>query len=581
MKKFVRVGIVIILVLSFVFVGCSQENHEEAGQKPSQESEAPDASKDEVADKKESSNVTEPGTFPIVKEKETISIMIPTVDTEHDINENLLTKEMEEKTNIQIEWNEVSSEFREKVNLMFASNEYVDMVITGAGTVNRMDKAMEAQLGTQGLILPLNDLIEEQSIWFKKALEEYSELEDFITTPDGNIYALPQIDDGLHMIFPQKMWINTTWLDNLGLDMPETTDEFYDVLKAFKEQDPNQNGEDDEIPLSTCKEGANVRLDGFLMNPFIYSPGKDRMWVRDGEVILSAIEPEYKEGLKYLNKLYSEGLIYPESFTQDQTTQVNLNEHGDTPVIGAFPSMHLGYACSLSASDKWHQYQPLLPLKDSSGERLAENDLYAKYTTGFAVITKGCENPEAAFRLLDYFFSEEGTYRTLLGREGKEWVKAGPEDKNYRGEPAKFKKLDVDTDDPEYQNINWGQSFPTYRSAEGFYLDQAYPENPYDPGVPPGTGQEALLLRKSYEHQKFAQKPENVLPPLYYSQEDAEEFARLKTTINDYIEESVVKFITGDVNIDEGWDKYIQELKNIGLEDYLRIIQDAYDKSYK
>ncbi len=525
-------------------------------------------------------NLTEPGTFPIVKEQESVSILIPRwVASEELVTDNEQVKELEELTNIKVEWREVSTNFREKVNLMFASNDYSDMIVTGAGTTNRMDKSTEAQLGNQGVIIPLNDLIETQSVWFKQVLANHSELEPFITTPDGNIFALPQIDDGPQMQYAQKMWLNTQWLENLGMKVPETTEDFYRVLKAFKERDPNGNGKADELPLTTCKAGSNVELDGFLMNPFIYTPSKDKMWIRDGKVVLSSVEPEYKEGLKYLNRLYREGLIYLESFTMDNKTQINLNESGDAPIIGAFPAMRPGYANNLTASTRWHQYTPIDPLIGPSGQRVTENKLYAKYTTGFACITKDCENPETAFRLLDYFFSEAGTIRSLLGREGKDYVLATNGEKGYNGTPAKYVPLNTDSSLPEFKNIMMPQVFPTYR-PNGFYASIAYPQDPYDPNVAPLAGRMTLLLRSSTQQGKFGQKTENVLPELYYSQSDIEELSRLKTTIYDYMSESIVRFISGTTDIESGWNEYLDQLKSIGLEDYLEIIQRAYDQSY-
>ena len=147
--------------------------------------------------------------------------------------------------------------FKEKMNLMFASGDLTDIVTTGAGGTDRMDKATEALLGSQGLIIPLNEYIDSVSIGYSEAFKQLPGLREFITTPDGNIYSLPNVDGSLHIQFNNKLWLNTVWLDNLGLEKPTTTEELYQVLKAFKEQDANGNGDpNDEIPLSTCKSGS-------------------------------------------------------------------------------------------------------------------------------------------------------------------------------------------------------------------------------------------------------------------------------------------------------------------------------------
>lgn len=562
----------VLICLVIAFSGCgnvTSGNQSEGQQNAKATGEAQPA---------EESNLTEPGTFPIVKGKVDLTILASvSSDPNFTIEENAFTKELEEKTNIHIIWQKVTGDtVREKINLTFASGDYIDMFCTGVGVANRIDKSMEAQFGAQGLIVPLNDLIDKQSVWFKKVLEEQDGLEEYITTPDGHIYSLPNIADGYHNIYPQKMWFNKTWLDNLGLEMPKTTEEFYQVLKAFKENDANGNGDaTDEIPLSSVIAGSNVELTGFLMNPFIYSP-VTRMWIRDGEVVLSPMEPEYKEGLKYLNKLYEEELITPDAFTQDRNTQININENGDDPIIGAYPALRVGYGCNLKASDKWHQYVSLSPLEGPSGDKTAVTYPYDKFQTGMVCISTASKYPEEAFRLVDYMYSEEATLRSLIGREGKEWTAAGPDDFGLDGRPAKIKRLNVDTEDPEYKNKTWGQLFPSYRPKE-FEFSQAFPQDPYDPEVDPMTGRIRLFYLATLEHEKVAPPVENVLSDMYYSEADIEELALLKTTIDDYITDFVTRAIVGSVDIDSEWDAYLNELKALGVDRYLEIVQSTYD----
>lgn len=303
---------------------------------------------------------------------------------------------------------------------MFASGEMPDIILTGVSSGNRYDKATEQALGEQGLVLSLNDYLDTVSVGYKQAFEEIDGLKEYITTPDGNIYSLPNIDGSLHVQYNMKLWINTQWLDNLGLDMPTTTEEFYEVMKAFKEKDANGNGDpNDEIPLSTVTSGAGTQLDGFLMNPFQLTSETNKLYVDNGKVTFAPAQEGYKEGLKYLNQLYAEGLLNPESFTQDKNNQVNVNEAGDECVIGAFLAQRPGYACDLSTepySKKWEQYQSLAPLAGPDGQCVASWNPYVMFQSGMTFISSSCTNPEAAFRLLDYISTQ--TYRSSLGIEG-------------------------------------------------------------------------------------------------------------------------------------------------------------------
>lgn len=518
------------------------------------------------------------GTYPIVNEKITLTILAPS-DGEYDRNENLFTKELEEKMNIDIEFSVAQAGgFKEKMNLMFASGDLTDIVTTGAGGTDRMDKATEALLGSQGLIIPLNEYIDSVSIGYSEAFKQLPGLREFITTPDGNIYSLPNVDGSLHIQFNNKLWLNTVWLDNLGLEKPTTTEELYQVLKAFKEQDANGNGDpNDEIPLSTCKSGTGVELDGFLMNPFILSPQKEKMWVDNGKVVYSPIEEEYRTGLAYLNKLYEEGLIYPESFTQDKNAQVNINESGEDTVIGAFLAQRPGYANDLSTlpnSKKWEQYESLAPIKGPDGVARAAWNPYAQYQTGIASITSQCEYPEAAFRLIDYIATPEGTLRTAEGVEGNGWRKATADEKGLDGRPATFAQIS----EGKTQNSGWGQLCGLVRTPD-FVLSYAYAQDPYAEDVIPLIGRQILLYYGSLEHQEVAQSFESILPELYYSQEQIEELSLLKTTIADYVNSSIVQFVTGDMDVEKDWDSYIKQMNNLGVERYLEIVQSAYDVS--
>ena len=363
----------------------------------------------------------EPGQLPIVNEPVTLTVFAP-ANPDGSWEDNEMVKELEETTGIHLEWQTcaASDNVQEKLSTMFASGDLPDIILTGVGSSNRYDKATEQALGEQGLILPLNDYLDTVSVGYKQALDEIEGMRDYITTPNGNIYSLPNVDGSLHVQYNMKLWINTQWLDNLGLEMPTTTEEFYQVMKAFKEQDANGNGDlNDEIPLSTVTSGAGTQIDGFLMNPFQLTSETNKLYLDNGKVTFAPVQEGYKEGLKYLKQLYSEGLLNPESFTQDKNNQVNINEAGDECVIGAFLAQRPGYACDLKTepySDKWKQYQSLAPLTGPDGQCVASWNPYVMFQTGMTFISSSCSNPEAAFRLLDYI--ETQTYRAILGKEG-------------------------------------------------------------------------------------------------------------------------------------------------------------------
>lgn len=577
-KKKMLILLMSCIMTAGVLGGCGADNAKE-GSSSAAASATTATIEGSSAEGTENSMFNEPGMLPIVKEPITLTVFAP-ANTEGSWEDNAQVKELEEATGIHLEWQTCASSdnVQEKLSTMFASGEMPDIILTGVSSGNRYDKATEQALGEQGLVLSLNDYLDTVSVGYKQAFEEIDGLKEYITTPDGNIYSLPNIDGSLHVQYNMKLWINTQWLDNLGLDMPTTTEEFYEVMKAFKEKDANGNGDpNDEIPLSTVTSGAGTQLDGFLMNPFQLTSETNKLYVDNGKVTFAPAQEGYKEGLKYLNQLYAEGLLNPESFTQDKNNQVNVNEAGDECVIGAFLAQRPGYACDLSTepySKKWEQYQSLAPLAGPDGQCVASWNPYVMFQSGMTFISSSCTNPEAAFRLLDYISTQ--TYRSSLGIEGVhyELLDAGTTELGLDGETkALYKRTNADT-----TNQSLGQLVALVRTPE-FLAAEATNPNPYAEDVKPLNGRQVVMYKASLEHQKVQQSLDSVMPDLYMSQADSSEMSLIKTNVMDTQKEYMVQFITGAKNIDSEWDSYLKALDNVGLARYLELLQKAYDES--
>ena len=524
-----------------------------------------------------------PGEYPIANEIVTIKILAPQ-DGEYSRSENLQTLELEEKLGIKIEWEIApSGSMADKLSTVFLREkaDQPDIIMTGVGAADRLSMIKEAELGAEGYILPLNEYLDNCSVGYAAAFENLPGLRDYITTPDGNIYSLPNVDGSLHVQYNMKLWINTTWLDNLGLEMPTTTDEFYDVLKAFKEQDANGNGDpDDEIPLSGVKSGAGTQIDGFLMAPFQLTPETSKLYVDDGTVTFAPVTDGYREGLKYLNTLYEEKLLNPESFTQDKNNQVSVNEAGDVCVIGCFLAQRPGYACDLSTypgnSKKWEQYQCLAPLTNSeTGQCIAAWSPYVMYQTGMTFITTASENPEAAFRLIDYLATQEGSIRSAYGIEGKQWRYAVEGEFGLDGEPSYITSIpNSDT------NVSWTQLAGLIRDTR-FTVWLTTNPDPYAEGVKPLDGRQVVLYKGSKLHEAVRQPLESVMPSLFFSADVSSRISKLNTDVTDIQKQLMVAFIKGDIDIndDAAWADYLAQLETAGLSEYLELYQEAYENS--
>lgn len=518
------------------------------------------------------SGLNELGTFPLSNEKQTFSIMIPQLGTE-DVTKCYVNDAYEDKTNVSIKWNVVPADsWNDKVSIVMASGDLPD-VIAGMDTYN-VTPTNELLYANQGLIIPLNDIIDKNSTNFKQLLADDPQIKKLISQNDGKIYSLPGIAVCYHCNFSQKMFINSTWLKNLGLDMPTTIDEYYNVLKAFKEKDANGNGDpNDEIPLIANADGWHTQLDGFLMNAFTYCDADTHMAVEDGKIIYTATTDKYREGVKFLNKLYNEGLLSPESFTNNQETNAKINvSGGDYAMFGSYPTAYQIYS---GDTDIWKQYDILPPLKGADGTATTPNyELTRDVIRGNMVITSAAKNPELIMRWIDYFYSDEGAmFRT--GREGIEWRKAEQGELGFDGEQADYAVLQTPEDDPYYGNIDFSQSVPLLYSQK--YREGAVAAEDFrDPDITNGT--EIQLFRGTKAYEAVARSIDQSIPTLNVNAEDANDYSRLQTEIKDYQDETLAKFITGslDINNDKDWNTYKTDLDNIGLKQYLDISNEAY-----
>ena len=577
MKQKKQFALLASAVMVLTSAGCSPESPTSGGTGGGYHSTSVSSSRKVEKPEARSDIYTPAGEFPIVTERISLTIFAP-ADGENSRDENMLTQELEEMANIDIVWQIASSgAFKEKMNLMFASGELADIVATGPSAEARISKEEEMNLGAQGLIIPLEDMVDDISTGYQEAFDRLPGLREYITTPEGHIYTLPNVDGSLHIQYNNKLWINTEWLKRLGLDMPANTEDLYNVLKAFQEQDANGNGDtEDEIPLSTCKNGTGVEIDGFLMNPFQLTP-ESKMYLDEGKVVFAPVTDGYRDGLAYIHKLYEEGLIFPEPFTQDREAQVKRNENGDAPVIGAFLAQRPGYACNLTTypdnSRRWEQYQSVPPLAGPDGTVQSAWNPYAMYQTGVFAITSACQYPEAAFRLADWLATEEGTLRSAEGPENVGWRYAEEGEPGLDGGQALIAQLDT-----KPENSGWGQLCGLIRTPE-LIAGYAVRQDPYGEDVPPLQGRNIVLYQASLEHQDVAQPFESVLPDLYYPENQIEELSMLKTTILDYAKESTEAFITGSKDLNREWRSYVRQMDSIGLPDYLKMIQDAYDSS--
>ena len=408
--------------------------------------------------------VSEAGKFPIVDEKVTLKVFMPKPRNASDLVNNDFTKWYEEYTNVHIEWIVPSGAAQQAFNTMIAGGDYPD-IIMGMG----LSREQVTSLETQGIVRDISKEIDEHGINIKKMFEEVPEAKEY-TTYDGKMYGVTNVNNSYSSIYSNAMWVFEPWLEKLGLDKPTTIDEFYEMLKAFKEKDPNGNGKADEIPLAARGvSNYSAGIEAYLMSAFIPTEGNVRYYVENDTVKHVATQPEYREGIKYIKKLYDEGLLYQDTFIVDRTQLTAIGE-SETPILGAAPGGYPGMFCNTSGTTPNYQnFTPILPLEGPKGVRATVPKRSA--TSGAdCIVTSACKYPEVAVKWCDYFYSVEGrrkmSYTGVVDYRGAKEGEFGLDGKQalWVIEPASAENI------AKYgsgtSNLAWGGSPTGYVSLE-------------------------------------------------------------------------------------------------------------------
>ncbi len=497
--------------------------------------------------------------MPIVKEKIKMTMMAPGLgQTEWD--DLASAKALEELTNIDFDYiTPPDTDFLTKLNLAFASDELPD-VIFGAG--GKLTNAQQADYGSQGRLIPLEDLIDEYAPNLKAILDKHPEFRKSITAPDGHIYSLPRLypEETSNPIYISPLWYNGEWLEKLGIkELPKTTDELYDLLVRFKNEDPNGNGKQDEIPLSDGNKLLIIRM--WLMPAFgMKAQGIEEV---DGTVRYAAASDNYKEYLEFLHKCYEEGLLDKEVFSQSPDQYQGNTETDKVGLFGAYASyMATGKNPEDALTDPLFQQLT----SDIQSTPLAPG--HPRVSTGVFAITNKCASPEAAMRWADYLYTDEGSNLMSQGPEGVWWEYA----ENSEGEKVRV----YVGDDKQKMEEDRGKVGMDY----GLVTPGVSVDNNQDP-VRANADDPATSIWTEFVGKETAKKiipyAEVPFPIVYMTKDEIDKVADNSTDISTYVEQMEAKFITGVESLDN-YDNYVKTLKSMGLDDFVKVYQGAYDR---
>lgn len=548
-KRMVAAGLCMTMVISSM-AGCAgAEDKKTSGTSDTTketaagegESKAAEAKKTEPVDPKTSGLHS---MFPL-KEKVTLTYymkangaMTATMETYADVE---FFKELEELTNVHIEWNHNVS--NENFSLMIASGELPDLINWNLGSAAG---GVEA-LVDDGIILDLTDMLPEYAPNYYAWMQANPEEDKAFKLDSGIYYQFINFNadwENMDMITYKILGpqIRKDWLDKAGLEMPTTTDKLYEVLKAFKEGDMNGNGDpDDEIPMVIV--GSDKGLNETMYSLAGSFGTRNDFHMSDGKLVYGPITDNYKEFLKYMKKLYDEELINSDFAVNQQAFDSVVQDRGGF----AFSSMGSGLMAThelLKEKNPEYDYVSVPWLIGPDGKQSATIDINVNPRS--TAVTTACKNPEIAVAWLDYAYSYAGSMASTYGIEGKSYEMVDG--------------LPTIMDEVKKNDKGWSQE----QSISRWMLGSINYPNARDKHF-----YEQVNLNEPYKvdvqtNWKMA-KEDILIPPVVLNAEESPVYSRIMTDIGTYVSECSLKFITGDMDLDKDWDTYVANIESMNL----------------
>ncbi|CBK75004.1 carbohydrate ABC transporter substrate-binding protein, CUT1 family (TC 3.A.1.1.-) [Butyrivibrio fibrisolvens 16/4] len=516
------------------------------------------------ADKVDASNIT----WPLAEQVTITGTISYPVGTEENPNNRTIFKRLEEETNVHVDWTAISSDqWGDKISLNMSNvNTLTDMVFNASFGDNDLIRYAD-----QGVIVPVEEYIDNNMPNLKAVFDKYPEYRTMCEDEDGHIWALPWIEQlgsektAIQTVGNNMTFINQKWLDFLGLETPTTVDEFEQVLLAFQEHASDLKKEfgidGDIIPMSCIvnDQDPNLLTNGFGDGIGDVDMGQHIAVTDDKKVICTATTDGFRKGTEWLHKLYAEGLIDPECFTQDWATYVAKGKSHRYGVC---------FSWDVANIDNIQDYVPLKALKADTVNVTPQN---GSFTSGFdrgrCVITSVCKNPAFVCAWLDKMYDPFQSPQNNWGTYG--------EDDDFDifelGENADGEKM--------LKHAPLGDASPVeVREAECVGGPLAILDEYYGKYVTcPDDAQYRLDWIKDYYtddmHGKY------VYPRVFMNSEDTEKLSAIQADLVSYLNSSKAEFIRDGIT-DDSWNAYLKQVDDYGVAEYLDIYQKYFDDFY-
>ena len=538
-KRMLGLSLASACLLATVLTGCGAggQSQDEAGGAKTEETADTDAQSPQASEEEESQPQTADS-----GEKATLSIWAywTNSDLYADQGDWEYWKNIEQACNVELEFLD-SSGGKDALSLLAGTDDLPDIIIdydwTFPGGVQKML--------SEGSIIALNDLMDNGSMPNYKAYLETDEEVDKLIRNDAGLYAwAPMIRrPDSPLVFNGNM-IRQDWLDDLGLSMPETVQEMEDVLVAFKDE-------------KGCDSAFSFIYGDYhiMVNSFGVSEG---MYVDENNKIhFGAIEDEYLEFLTLFNNWMNMGILDPDGFTQDADAFFAKIASGRAGLVWGYTGGTLGRIQTMQAENPEMNYQPAPNPVLNAGEAFPVDQSSYRVNSIGGAISATCSNPEAAARVLDYNYGEEGNLSANYGKEGV----------TYEMVDGKPQFTEFVLNNPDGLSIEKALSIHAGCNNKPFLVEKDYMLGGYAYDV----------QKNSLEVWETPDARVKNLPPSSMTEEEVSEYNSIMTDIQTYVDEFKLKFILGTEPL-ENFPSFVENIKNMNIDRAIEIRQAEYDR---
>lgn len=454
-------------------------------------------------------------------------------------------KELQKRLGVTIDYQHpAQGQAAEKFNIMMASSNLPDIIeYNWTNYPGGPAKAIK-----DGKIIRLNEYIEKECPQLKAYLDEHEEVAKLCMTDDGDIFGFPFVRGSQNLCVSQGLIVRQDWLDDLGMEQPETIDEWETMLTAFKEKKNAQ------FPLDMNTWPFTVgAFSGAYGTPISY-------FVEDGKVKYGPNEAAFKDFLKEMNEWYNKGLITPDIASIDSKIVDSDIINGKTGAVFGSLGGGMGKYLAAKPNDKFNLSGVKYPVL-KKGDKPKFNAAQKIVPGDFCAISTSCKNPEEAVKVLSYGYTEEGSMLFNFGIEGE----------SYNMVDGYPKYTDMITKNSEGKSMANMLALYVQSYMQGpFIQDERYME------------QYASLpqQQEAWDNWSVYDGVSRTEPYLYYGENEVSDIVKQESAIDTYVNETVCKFIMGVEPLDN-YDNFVNELNNRGMNEVLKAKQAAFDRYNK